>query len=72
MKRMHRVALAAGAAILALTPASATHSWGGYHWATTGHGLDVTVNRPTVFEKQLGPGQKQLTHVFWAIGESAR
>jgi len=28
--------------------------------------------RPNVFEKVLGPGQKQLTHVFWAIGEGPR
>ncbi|HKP33149.1 MAG TPA: hypothetical protein VJT70_00015 [Sphingomicrobium sp.] len=41
---MHRLGLAACAAILAVTPASATHSWGGYHWATGGKGLDVTVN----------------------------
>jgi hypothetical protein len=44
MKKLVRVALAAGAAALASTPAAATHSWGGYHWATGGHGLDVTVN----------------------------
>jgi hypothetical protein len=43
MKNFVRVALAAGAAIIALTPAAATHSWGGYHWATTGR-LDATVN----------------------------
>ena len=44
MKRFHRIALAAGSAILALTPASATHSWGGYHWATNGSGLSLKVN----------------------------
>lgn len=44
MKNLNRVALAAGAAMLALTPAWATHSWGGYHWATTGT-LNVTVVR---------------------------
>jgi hypothetical protein len=43
MKPRHRIALVAGAALLALTPASANHSWGNYHWATMGHGLDVTV-----------------------------
>ena len=45
MKMLHRVALATSAALLPLTPAFATHSWGGYHWATTGHGLHATVNR---------------------------
>jgi hypothetical protein len=44
MTIMRRVALAAGTAVLALTPASANHSWGGYHWATTGE-LTVTVVR---------------------------
>ncbi len=28
--------------------------------------------RPDVYEKVLGPGQKVLTHVFWAIGEGPR
>ena len=28
--------------------------------------------RPDVYEKLLGPGQKVLTHVFWAIGEGPR
>ena len=45
MKRMHKSALAAAAAVISLTPASATHSWGGYHWATTNSVLDVTVVR---------------------------
>ena len=44
MNKLYRVALATSAAILCLTPASATHSWNGYHWATTGRGLDATVN----------------------------
>lgn len=44
MKIMQRVGLAAGAAMIALTPASASHSWGTYHWATTGE-LNVTVVR---------------------------
>lgn len=25
--------------------------------------------RPDVFEKQVGPGRKKITHVFWAMGE---
>ena len=44
MKKLHRVALAAGAAVLALTPAAATHSWGGYHWAGNGTNLTLKVN----------------------------
>ena len=43
-KPMFRVALVVGAAVVALTPAIATHSWGGYHWATTGSGLSLKVN----------------------------
>jgi hypothetical protein len=45
MKALRRVALAAGTAVLALTPASANHSWSDYHWArqTAGH-LSLKVN----------------------------
>lgn len=43
MKTLHQVALGSAAAWLAVTPAGATHSWGGYHWATTGQ-LNATVN----------------------------
>ena len=43
-KSLFRVALVAGAAAVAFTPAIATHSWGGYHWATTGSGLSLKVN----------------------------
>ncbi|MES2147238.1 MAG: hypothetical protein V4491_05230, partial [Pseudomonadota bacterium] len=36
MKTLFKGALALGVAAAALTtPASATHSWGGYHWART-------------------------------------
>ncbi|MES2136859.1 MAG: hypothetical protein V4502_07355 [Pseudomonadota bacterium] len=45
MNMVQRVALAAGSALIALAPAGATHSWGGYHWATGGRGLDMTVVR---------------------------
>lgn len=44
MRNTIRLALVAGAALTALTPALATHSWNNYHWATTGSGLTVTVN----------------------------
>jgi hypothetical protein len=44
MKPMHRIALAASAVLLALTPAAATHSWGGYHWAGDGTQLNLRVN----------------------------
>ncbi len=44
MKIMRRVALVAGTAVLALTPASANHSWGGYHWAGDGSELPIKVN----------------------------
>ena len=44
MKTFRRVALVAGTAVLALTPASANHSWGGYHWAGDGSELPIKVN----------------------------
>lgn len=43
MKIIHRVGLAAGAAMIALTPSSATHSWGGYHWAKGAGELTVPI-----------------------------
>ena len=43
-KSLLRVALVAGAAVVAFTPAIATHSWGGYHWATNGAGLSLKIN----------------------------
>ena len=44
MKPIIRVALAAGAAVAALTPALANHSWSTYHWASDGRELPLTVN----------------------------
>jgi hypothetical protein len=44
MKRIRQVALAAGAAIVAITPSFANHSWGNYHWPSDGKGADLTVN----------------------------
>ena len=31
-------------AALAAVPALANHSWSTYHWASDGHGVDLTVN----------------------------
>jgi hypothetical protein len=45
MKSLFRVALISGAALTALTPALATHSWGGYHWAGDGSNLTLMVNK---------------------------
>ena len=45
MKMIHRVALAAGVAAIAAMPASATHSWGGYHWAGNGSDITIKVNK---------------------------
>jgi len=39
-----RAALVAGVTIAALTPAIASHSWGGYHWAGNGQNLTLRVN----------------------------
>ena len=44
MKMIHRVALAAGAAVAALTPAFANHSWSIYHWPSDGRELPLTAN----------------------------
>lgn len=52
MKITRRVALVAGTAVLALTPASANHSWGGYHWAGDGSELPIKVN--TAITSQWG------------------
>jgi hypothetical protein len=41
---MRRLALATSSALVALTPASATNSWNGYHWAGNGQNLTVMVN----------------------------
>ena len=45
MKITTRVALAAAVALGAVVPASATHSWGGYHWAGNGSNLTLKVNK---------------------------
>lgn len=39
-----RIALAACVALGALTPASANHSWGNYHWARTANPLVLRIN----------------------------
>jgi len=44
MNVMRRLALATSTALLALSPASATNSWNGYHWAGNGQNLTVLVN----------------------------
>jgi hypothetical protein len=43
MKPTHRLALIAGAALLA-GPAAANHSWNGYHWAGNGTSITIRVN----------------------------
>ena len=45
MKLSTRVALAATIALGAMVPASATHSWGGYHWAGNGTNLTLKINK---------------------------
>ena len=45
MKASNRIALAACVALGATVPASANHSWGGYHWAGDGQNLRLTVNK---------------------------
>jgi hypothetical protein len=44
MKLMTRIGLAACVAAGAIVPASATHSWGGYHWVRTGNTVPLTIN----------------------------
>jgi hypothetical protein len=44
MKKLISLALAAGALVaLAAAPASASHSWGGYHWSRTANPFTVTL-----------------------------
>lgn len=45
MKASNRIALAVVVALGATVPASANHSWGGYHWARSTSTLGLTVNR---------------------------
>ena len=47
MKTINRVALAACVALGTITPASANHSWGGYHWAGDGSNVTLKVNTST-------------------------
>lgn len=52
-----RVALGATVALTAISPASATHSWGGYHWATTTRQsltLDVLTSNSAYWESAIG------------------
>jgi len=44
MNKIIRVALATTVAALAFGPAAANHSWGGYHLASDGKGVDLTVS----------------------------
>lgn len=44
MRITTRVALAACVALGALTPASANHGWGSYHWARTANPLTLKIN----------------------------
>lgn len=44
MRISTRVALAAVVTLGAVVPASATHSWGGYHWAGNGSNVTLKVN----------------------------
>ena len=45
MRITTRVALAACVALGALTPASANHSWGSYHWARTTNPVKLRINK---------------------------
>ena len=52
MRGTRRLTLATSIALLALTPASATNSWNGYHWAGNGQNLTIRVN--TAIASQWG------------------
>lgn len=45
MKILTRVALATAVALGAVVPASANHSWNGYHWTGNGSNLTLRVNK---------------------------
>ena len=53
MKLTRLAALVAASGLALSVPASATHSWGGYHWAKTGSSLSLTV-RTLVTENLWG------------------
>jgi len=56
MKIANRVALAACVTLGALTPASANHSWGNYHWARTANPFALKINEAltSAWEPYLG------------------
>jgi hypothetical protein len=45
MRNIVRLTLAAGAALVALTPAAADHDWDGYHWAGNGSTVALKINK---------------------------
>ena len=51
IKSVTRAALVAGAALIALSPASSTNSWGGYHWAWTSTTLPVPLKINTAIDQ---------------------
>jgi hypothetical protein len=44
MKKSIVTAALLSCAVIAVSPAFGSHSWGGYHWASDGHGVDLTDN----------------------------
>lgn len=61
MKRSTRVALAACAAVLCVSPVAASHSWGSYHWARTGNPVALTINTALTgsWPQYVGPAVSQ-------------
>ena len=60
MKTIIRVALVAGVALAALTPAIASHSWSTYHWASNGGGVPLTVKTAITSQWTSSIGQAIL------------
>lgn len=57
----------------AVTPSGISQASGGDTPAEWGRATHFTKDgRPDQFEQILGPGNRKITHVFWAIGEGPR
>jgi hypothetical protein len=67
------IASASLGVLLASSPADATHSWGGYHWATTSQpfkvkfGDNVDSNWQAYVEAAVGLNQSNSTSGYWQL-----
>ena len=68
MRITTRIALGACVALGALTPATANHSWGSYHWARTSNPLVLKINEALTpnWEPYLRDAMHHTTYDDWA------